>query len=212
MVYKIDVYSAAWKKVKERELNAQIFDDSNVNEWLIHEFVLMQLSNARNPIAHTKTRWEVNLSWKKLYRQKGTGRARVWDAWSPIRRHWWVAFWPRNNANFQKDMPKMMRRKALLWSLILKVRDWEVVCLDKYPFDEIKTKNAVSTLSNLWLSEQKVLLVVPTLEDNVVKSFRNIENLKYLSVDYVNPYDLLTYKKVVFLEEAFDRLEQRFAK
>lgn len=214
MVYKIDVLNTEWKVIKEKALNEVIFNDANINEWLIHEFVLMQLANARHSIAHTKTRGEVNYSGKKLYRQKWTGRARVWDAWSPIRKHWWVAFGPRNVVNYHKDMPKLMRRKALFGTLTLKARDNEIICLDKYPFDQIKTKDAFNVLKNLGLSDQKTLLVLPNNEqkDIIVKSFRNIESLKYLFVDYVNPYDLLTYKKVVFLEESLDKLQTIFVK
>jgi len=214
MVYKIDVLNIEWKKVKDKDLNSDIFNDKNINEGLIHEFVLMQLANTRNPIAHTKTRWEVKTSGKKLFRQKGTWRARVWDAWSPIRRHWWVAFWPRNNVNHHKDMPKAMRRKALFGSLTLKARDNEIICIENYPYNNIKTSDAVNVIKNLWLDNQKLLLVLSNNEqkDTIIKSFRNIENIKYLFAEYVNPYDLLTYKKVLFLEESLDNLQSIFVK
>lgn len=210
MVYKIDVYSIDWTKLKEKELSERIFNDKNINEWLIHEFILMQQANSRHPIAHTKTRWEVSYSWRKFFRQKWTWRARVWDAWSPIRRHWWVVFWPRNNVNYKKTMPKTMRRKALFWSLTLKAKDNEIYCLDKYSIETYKTKDAYNTLKNIWLNECKLLLVLPSLSDIYVRSFKNLPNIKHILVNYVNPFDLLRYKKVLFVEESLDKLDWIF--
>lgn len=212
MSYKLDIFNVNGDKVKTIDLSDKIFNDENINEDLIHEFIVMQLANERHPIAHTKTRWEVAFSGRKLYRQKWTGNARVWDAWSPIRRKWWVAFWPRNERNFYKDMPKKQRRKALFWALTLKVRDNEVLGLENFPFEEIKTKNAVNTLKNLELYSEKVLVVIPEKNDIVIKSFRNIANVKYLLVNYINPYDLLTHKKVLFFEDAIKKLEEIFIK
>lgn len=212
MAYNIDIFNVKWEKVKSRELAEWIFSDSNINEWLIREFVEMQLANSRIAIAHTKTRWEVIWSWRKLYRQKWTWRARVWDAWSPIRRHWWVCFWPRNNVNYHKDMPKKMRRKALFWALTLKVKNNTVVWLDSFEFDTIKTRNAIQVLKNLNLSNEKVLVILPSLSDEYIRSFKNLPNVKYLLVDYTNPYDLLTYKKVLVMEESLTKMEEIFLK
>lgn len=210
MTYIVDIFDEKWKKVKTRDLNDKIFNDDNVNNSLLHEFILMQQSNLRNPIAHVKTRWEVSRSWKKLFRQKWSGRARAWDAKSPIRRWGWQSFWPRNTANFIKDMPKKMRRKALFWALSLKAKDQELLCLNKYSATEIKTKNAVEVLWNLWLGWEKVLFVIPWSNEILIKSFRNIDRVKYVIVDYINPYDLLTYKKVLFIEDSLDKLESIF--
>ncbi len=212
MIYSVDIYNEQWKKLKAKELNDKIFNDENINQWLIHEFILMQLANARNPIAHTKTRWEINFSWRKLFKQKWTWRARVWDAASPIRRHWWTAFWPRNIINHTKSMPKKMRLKALFWALTMKVKDEEILCLNKYSSKQIKTKEAYDMLKNLWLDNQKVLFVIPSKDELLIKSFRNIDNVKYLIVDYINPNDLLTHKKVLFMEESLDKLETIFLK
>jgi large subunit ribosomal protein L4 len=86
MAYTIKVFNEQGKEVGEVQLNETIFNDENINPSLMHEFVVMQLANARYNIAKTKTRGEVKASGRKLYRQKGTGNARVGDAASPIRR------------------------------------------------------------------------------------------------------------------------------
>ncbi len=212
MSYKINVYNASWDVIKEKVLPESIFNDDNINEDLIHEFIVMQLANKRVPIAHTKTRWEVSYSGRKLYRQKGTGNARVGDAGSPIRRWWGVVFGPRNNRNFKKDMPKKMRRKALFGALTLKVKDDEVMAIDNFNINEYKTKKAVEVLSNLNLKDNKVLIILPEKNDYLWKSFSNIPTVKTLVVNFVNPYDLLTYKNILFVEEAIDKLEEIFVK
>lgn len=207
MSYKVVVRNSEWKKLKERDLSEEIFNDNHINNEVIHEFVVMQMANARNPIANTKTRWEVKVSWKKLFRQKWTWNARVGDAWSPIRRKGWVVFWPTKSVNYKKDMPKKQRRKALLWALTMKAKEWDILCLNKYPFEDIKTKNAVDTLKNLKLYWTKTLVVIPSKDDVLSKSFRNIDNVHYCIVDYLNPFEVLTYKNVLFLSESLDKLE-----
>lgn len=212
MAYQIDIFNIEGNKVKEKKLNESIFNDENINESIIHEFVLMQQSNSRNPIAHTKTRWEVKMSWRKLYKQKWTWRARVWDAWSPIRRKWWVCFWPRNVVNYQKSMLKKVRRKALFWTLTLKAKDNELLWLDNYPHTEIKTKLSFEMLKKLWLINEKLLVVVNSDNDILINSIKNISNVKYVIVNYLNPYDLLIHKKVLFLEDTLDKLVEIFIK
>ncbi len=146
MAYKLDIYGLDGKKKKEVELNEQIFNEANVNESLIHEYLLYQLANARLPIAHTKTRGEVDYSGRKLHRQKGLGMARVGDAGSPIRRKGGVAFGPRNDRNWSKKMPKKMRRKALFGILTKKLLDEELRGVESFDLSEIKTKEAYKAL------------------------------------------------------------------
>jgi len=191
-------------------LNDLIFNDENINPSLMHEFIVMQLANARKNVAKAKTRWEVKRSGKKLYRQKGTGNARVGDAGSPIRRWGGVAFWPTGEENYTKSMPKKQRRKALFSALTVRVKDSDALVLENYDFDEIKTKNAVEVLSNLNLSGEKVLIVIPEKNEIITKSFNNIAGVKTILASYVNPYDLLSYKKVVFLKDSLGKIEDTF--
>ncbi len=210
MSYTVDVVNVSWKKLKNRQLSEKVFNDENVQKSLIHDFVVLQLSNARNNIAHVKTRWEVKASWRKLFRQKGTGRARAGDAASPIRRGWWQSFGPRKNTNFVKKMNKKARKKALAGALTIKAKEWHIICLNKFPYDDIKTKNAFSVLKNNNLEKEKLLLVVWRWDDIISMSFRNIPNVKYILSDYLNPYDLLTHTKVLFLSSSLDDLENSF--
>jgi len=210
MVYTIKVYNKDGKEIEELSLNEQIFNDENINPSLMHEFVVMQLANARYNIAKTKTRWEVKASGRKLYRQKGTGNARVGDAASPIRRGGGVAFGPTGNENYHKAMPKKQRRKALFSALTVRVKDADILALDKYDFDAIATKNAINVLKNLNLSGEKILIVIPEKNEIITKSFRNIPGVKTILANYINVYDLLSYKKILFLKDSLSVIENIF--
>ena len=207
MVYAVDVYDKTWKVTSKFELNPEVFSDEKINTSLIHEYLLLQEANERNAIASTKTRGEVSGSGRKLYKQKGTGNARVGDRNSPIRRHGWVAFGPTSERVYEKAMTKKARKVALNGLITMKVKDGIVCGLD---VDTMKpsTKDAIALLSKMWKNEKKVLLVLDKKEDWIVKSFRNIEGLKYLLVDYLNPRDLMNADAVVFLKPALEFVNQ----
>ena len=209
MWYKIDIYDKAGKVVSNVTLNKEIFSDDKINNNLIHEYYLLQTSNARNSIAHTKTRWEVAWSGKKLYRQKGTGNARVWDRRSPIRVGGWVAFWPRKERNYTKSMNKKSRNLALNWLITLKAKNKDILGLKDFDLKEPKTKKALEVLTNIGISQNKVLFVLKEKNTNLIKSFRNLNNVKYLLADYLNPKDLLEYDKVLFLESALNKVNSK---
>ena len=207
MVYTVDVYDKTWKVTSKFELNPEVFSDEKINTSLIHEYLLLQEANARNAIASTKTRGEVSGSGRKLYKQKGTGNARVGDRNSPIRRHGWVAFGPTSERVYEKAMTKKARKVALNGLITMKVKDGIVCGLD---IDTMKpsTKDAIALLSKMWKNEKKVLLVLDKKEEWIVKSFRNIDGLKYLMVDYLNPRDLMNADAVVFLKPALEFVNQ----
>src|SRR3990167_1904920 len=110
---KIDVYSATGAKKGSLDLPATLFEAA-INQGLMHQAVVMQQSNRRRPIAHAKNRGEVIGSTKKMFAQKGTGRARRGPLRSPLLRGGGKAFGPRSNRNYHKDMPKTMRRGAVV--------------------------------------------------------------------------------------------------
>ena len=207
MVYAVDVYDKTWKVTSKFELNPEVFSDEKINTSLIHEYLLLQEANARNAIASTKTRGEVSGSGRKLYKQKGTGNARVGDRNSPIRRHGWVAFGPTSERVYEKAMTKKARKVALNGLITMKVKEGIVCGLD---VDTMKpsTKDAIALLSKMWKNEKKVLLVLDKKEEWIVKSFRNIDGLKYLMVDYLNPRDLMNADAVVFLKPALEFVNQ----
>ncbi len=209
MWYTVDIYDKTWKIVSNLKLNDEIFSDDKINQNLIHEYYLLQTSNARNPIAHTKTRWEVAGSGKKLYRQKGTGNARVWDRRSPIRVGGGVAFWPRNERNYTKSMNKKSRQLALSGILTLKAQNKNIIWLKDFDMKEPKTKEALDVLTKIGLNKEKTLFVLNEKNINLIKSFRNLNNVKYLLADYLNPKDLLEHDKILFLESALNKINTK---
>lgn len=208
MSYSIPVYSQQWEKIKTVTLDASVFNDEVVNHSLIHDYIRMRQNNSRLVIAHTKNRWEVSWSGKKIYSQKGHGTGRAWEKRSPLRKKWWVAFWPRSERNFSISMNKKAKSKAMAALLTLKVKDNEVTGLDALFLKQIKTKDATAVLQGLKLYKS-ILLVIPVNDETITKSFRNIPGVKYLIADHINPYDLLTHKNVIITEEALQRVTER---
>lgn len=208
MTYSVDVYDKSGKVVSQLALNDKTFNDDLINESLIHEYYLLQTSNARKNIACVQGRWEVHWSGKKLYKQKGTGNSRVGGKQSPTRRGGWVAFGPRGNRNFIKEMPQKARKVALNGLLTIKARDNEICALKDFTMDVPKTKEAIEILKNIWLTNKKILLVVNEKKDNLTKSFNNIPKVKYITVDYLNPFDIMHSNKIIFLESAIDKVNK----
>jgi large subunit ribosomal protein L4 len=189
------------------ELNTTLFSDEKVNKTLIQEFYLLQMANARNIIASTKGRGQVSGSGRKLYKQKGTGNGRVGDKNSPLRRHGGIAFGPTSARNFSKEMTKKAKKLALNGIITLKAKENALAGLTLTELQP-KTKDAIAILNALNLNGQKILLVMKSKNDGIEKSFRNIEKVKYLLLDYLNPRDLLNAEKVLFLEDALQALNQ----
>lgn len=206
MTYKVDLYDKSGKVVKAIELIDEVFGKEGVSPSLIHEYYLLQAANARNPIAHTKTRAEVSGSGKKLYRQKGTGSGRVGDKRSPLRKKGGVVFGPRNDRDYTKAMPKKARRIALQGLLSLKAKDGELMAFTGFEPKAPKTKDANELLKNIGIAGQKTLVVLGDKNEAVSKSFRNIDKVKYILLDYLNPFDLMHHNKVLFTEQAITTL------
>lgn len=204
MTYSVDIYNAKGKVIDAVELNQLIFSDEKINKDLIHEYYLLQQANARLPIAHTKTRSEVQWSGRKLFKQKGTGNARPGDLRSPIRRKWGVAFGPRSERSYTKSMTKKARKLALNGLLTIKAQNSALFGLDAFGLTQIRTKDALATLAAIGLSGKKILVVLSEKDAIVEKSLRNLDWVKYIYVNYLNPSDLLYYDTVLLLKPALD--------
>jgi large subunit ribosomal protein L4 len=204
MSYTITLLDSSWKVKSTKDL--WVLDDSIVNEWLIHEYVVMYLANQRQSSAHTKGRWEVKRSWRKLYRQKGTWNARVWDAWSPIRRSGWVAMGPRSDRNWSKAMPKKMKRKALLWAIALQAKNSNVYGIEDLTYDVPSTKSAWSLVTHFHMAWKSLLVVTWDNKKWVYKSFRNLNRTSVLPFGSINAYEMMKYHTVLFTNDAIESL------
>ena len=205
---KVDLYAQTGEKSGELELPKEIFEIP-FNKDLVHQALVRQLANRRIPTAHTKTRGEVSGGGRKPFKQKGTGNARQGTIRAPHMRGGGAVFGPRNDRNFKKDMPKKQRRKALFCALSEKVREKKVLALEQYETEKPKTREFVAMLKSLPI-EKDVLVVLSERNDTVARSARNIPTVKTIIANYLNIKDLMKYDKVLFLKEAFEKLDKTF--
>lgn len=197
----LPVYNMAGEQVSTRELPAGIFE-ANVNRALMHQALIRQLANARQGNHKAKTRAEVNRSTAKIYRQKGTGRARHGSRKAPIFVGGGKAHGPRPR-KYTKAMPRKMRRAALCSALSVKADAGDIVLLDQISMDAPKTKT-VATLIQVLTNGESALLLLPERNETVEKSARNLQHVKALRANYLNIRDLLGYSKIVMPLAALD--------
>jgi len=198
------VYDLKWKESGSVALNDAVFG-LELNEGLVHRALVMQLANARIAIAHTKTRWERRGSTRKIFRQKGTGRARMGSNRSPIRKKGGVAFGPRNDRNFTLNMNRKERQRALFCVLSSKVRDEALVVVKKLEMKEISTKKMNTIMTSLPLGKT-ALVALHEKNVNVEKSISNLKTVKVIDSQYLNMADLLKYETLVLSEAGVEKL------
>ena len=205
---KIDVYDINGKKVKELELNENVFG-IEPNEAVVHSVLVNFLANQRQGTQSTKTRSEVSGGGKKPWRQKGTGRAIQGSIRAPQWIKGGIALGPKPRS-YKYTVNKKERQLAVKSVLSSKVLENELVVVDSLPLNDIKTKEMVKALSNLKV-EGKALIMLPEKNENVQKSARNIEGVKTTLVETINVYDLLKYNKLVVTEDTVKKLEEVYA-
>ena len=205
---KVDVLSVDGKKVKELELNENVFG-IEPNENIVHSAIVNYLANQRQGTQNTKTRAEVSGGGRKPWRQKGTGRARQGSIRAPQWIKGGIALGPRPRS-YSYKINKKEKRLAIKSILSSKVAEKELVVLDKLELKEIKTANMVKVLNNV-KAEGKTLILLPANNEIVFKSSRNIEGVKTLTVDTINAYDLVKYKGLVVTEDTVKKLEEVYA-
>jgi large subunit ribosomal protein L4 len=201
----IDVQNIKGKQISQVELADDVFGIP-VKPSVLHEVVTMQLSNRRSGNAAVKHRSDIRGSGKKLFRQKGTGRARRGDIKSPLLRGGGVVFGP-DKRDYSYKVPKKVRKLALKMALSSKLLENELVVLDQLELDEIKTKKFAEVLKTLKL--ESALIVTEKPNDNLELSARNVPDVKVLRSEGLNVYDILKYRMLVVLEPAVKNIEGR---
>lgn len=204
---KVDVLDMKGKKVKDIELNENVFG-VDVNDIVVHTALVNYLANQRQGTGSTKTRAEVRGGGRKPWRQKGTGRARQGSIRAPQWMKGGIALGPKPRS-YKYAIPKKMRKLALKSVLTSKVEEKELIVVDKLELKEIKTKKMVKVLNNL--NTKKALIVLSEKNLNVQASARNIENVKTTLVNTINVFDLLKYDNLVVTEDAIKKLEEVYA-
>lgn len=207
----ITLYTVSGEKKGTMALPPALFGVP-VRHGLMHQILLLQQSNRRRPVAHVKTRGEVAGSTRKLYAQKHTGRARRGSIRSPLLRGGGKVFGPRKERNTRKLMPRGMRHAALCSCLSYQAKQGGILGLESYP-DRIKTKDALVLLRKLPVDiGRRILFVVPERHEALALSMRNIPRTKTLLASYLNPEDVLSAHRIIFLKGAIEVAEQVFAK
>ena len=205
---KIDVYDINGKKVKELELNENVFG-IEPNEAVVHSVLINFLANQRQGTQSTKTRSEVSGGGKKPWRQKGTGRARQGSIRAPQWVKGGIALGPKPRS-YKYTVNKKERRLAIKSLLSSKVLEKELTVVDKLELAEIKTKTMVKALADLKV-EGKTLIVLPENNKNVLMSARNIEGVKTITLNNINVFDLLKYNNLVLPLETVKKIEEVYA-
>jgi len=203
----LDILNCSGEKVSQIDLKEEIYNVP-VKSSVLHEVVTMQLAGKRAGSAAVKHRSDVRGSQRKLFRQKGTGRARRGNIKSPLLRGGGVAFGP-DPKSYAYKVPKKIKRKALKMALSSKLKENDLLILDKMDLEQIKTKALLEITGNLNLDN--VLIVTDQKDEKLELSSRNIPDVKVLRCEGLNVYDILKYKTLVLLEASVKGIEGRLS-
>jgi len=206
----IDVFDIEGKVTGKISLPVEIFGEA-VNKTLLAQAVRVYLANKRQGNASTKTRGEVEGSTRKIYRQKGTGKARHGSIRAPIFVHGGIVFGPKPR-DFSLDLPKKMRRKALFSALSAKVADGEIKVLGGLEGIEAKTKQFVSVMTKLGFAEKKrkLLLVTAKNPENIKRAAKNVVGVNLTGATRLNAYDVLKNKHLLLTKDAIEEMKEHF--
>jgi large subunit ribosomal protein L4 len=205
----LDVVDLQNKKVGELELADEVFG-AEVNEALLYEAVRQFQAGKHTGNHKTKTRREVAGSGKKLWKQKGTGRARVGSVRSPLWRHGGTIHGPVVR-DYSYKLPRKMLLGALRSALSARVKDGNLKVVHEFNLADHKTSNAMTTLGNL--ATGKTVLVVDNGENrNLLLGLRNLKGVTLLPTREVNPYHLLGHQNVLISEAAARKFSEALAK
>jgi large subunit ribosomal protein L4 len=205
----VDIIDLSNKKVGTLELADAVFG-APVNEALLYEAVRHHLAGVRRGTASTKTRHDVAGSGKKLWKQKGTGRARMGSIRSPLWRHGGTVHGPHPR-DYSYKLPRKMQLGALRSALSAKLRDGELKVVNEFSLEEAKTRLMREALDRVE-AKRTVLLVDNGDNRNLELSSRNLGGVKLVASRDVNVYDLLGHEQVFLSQAAAEKLSEALAK
>ena len=204
-----DVYDFKGKIVDQISLPKEIFG-AKINNQLMAQAVRVYLANQRRGTVSTKTRGEVKGSTRKIYKQKGTGRARHGSIRAPIFVGGGVVFGPKPR-DYSLKLPKKMRRASLFSALSQKLKEEEIKVVKGLEQISPKTKAMVSIIQNLGLNvkKKKILLVLSQKLDNIKRAAGNIEGMDISIVNQLNTYEVLRNKTILFTRQTIEEMPQK---
>src|SRR6266571_1836271 len=203
----IAIYNLSGAKVGTMDLAEEVF--GAVNEDLLWEAIKHYTASKRAGTHATKNRWRVSGSGKKLWKQKGTGRARIGSIRSPLWRHGGTVHGPQPR-DYSYHLPRKMQLGALKSALSAKLRDGELRVVSEFPTAEPKSKLMRRALDTIAI-KRSVLLVDNSANRNLALSSRNLDGVKLVASRDVNVYDLLQHNQVLLSETAARKLSEALA-
>jgi large subunit ribosomal protein L4 len=203
----LNVYNRNGESVSTVEVDPQEFG-GKVNKQLLHDVVLMYLANQRAGTHSTLRRGEVAGSTKKLFRQKGTGNARVGPRRTNKRKGGGTAKGPKPR-DYEYHLPKKAVRAATRMAILSKFQDQEAVIVDDLAFVEPKTKQMATVLKALKLQGRSCLIGTAGMDDLLYKSARNIAGVKVLPASQFNAYTVLRQKRLLLTKAALEELRKK---
>ena len=206
---KINVVDMAGKVVSELELNDAVFA-VEINKTAMHAAVVNYLANQRQGTQSTLTRTEVSGGGRKPWRQKGTGHARQGSTRAPQWTHGGVALGPKPRS-YRFTVNRKLKRLAMKSALSSKVLENNMIVVDSIKTEEFKTKTMVSMLKAIGAEGSKALIVMPEVDEKVIKSAANIPGVKTALVNTINVYDILNYDKFIVAQDAVAKIEEVYA-
>jgi large subunit ribosomal protein L4 len=207
---KVKLYNVEGKAVGEQDLNAAVFG-VKVNPNLVHEVMVGLMANARQPLAHTKTKGEVSGGGKKPWKQKGTGRARQGSTRNPQWVGGGIVFGPRSERDYSKKINAKTKRKALCMVLSDKVASEKFVLVEALDAKNGKTKEINSVLGKL-PATGKLMLIGAGKNEMLSRSVKNLKKVNLVNVGSVNINDILKADFVVTTPDATEKLEKMITK
>ncbi len=205
----IKVLDMTGKEVSTTQLSDAIFGITP-NESAMHTMVVNYLANQRQGTQSTLTRTEVRGGGRKPWRQKGTGHARQGSIRAPQWRHGGVALGPKPRS-YRFDVNKKLKRLAMKSALSTKVIDNNLIVLDSIKMEEYKTKTIIAMLKAIEAEGSKALIVMPEVNECLIKSAANIPGVKTALVNTINVYDILNYDKFIVVQDAVAKIEEVYA-
>ncbi len=205
---RIQVWNMAGEEVKKMNIKNEVFG-IEPNTAVMHAAVVNYLANQRQGTQSTLTRTEVSGGGRKPWRQKGTGHARQGSIRAPQWTHGGVALGPKPR-DYSYSLNKKVKRLALKSALSSKVADNNMIVVDQITMDGFKTKTIVEMLKALNV-EGKALIVLPEMDQKVIKSANNIAGVKTAQVNTLNVYDILNCDKFVVVADAVKKIEEVYA-
>lgn len=202
------VHSMEGEKIGDIKLNDDMFN-AKINKHIVHQIVRRYLAEKRRGTASCKGRSDVRGGGRKPWKQKGTGRARAGTTSSPIWVGGGITFGPQNR-DYGYSIPRKMRLVALKSVLSDKVKNNNLIVLDKIELKNSKTKDIINIFDKLKITNEKILIITENENENIKKATNNLKNVHVVTANKINTYDILNYQKVLITKDALKVIEEVF--